>query len=248
MAATEPQDLVVPTPERVSFGYELAGLGSRFLAQIVDLLVLTCILAAEAALAVGGTILLGGSGTVAAAFLVAALLTFWGYFPVAEAVWSGQTLGKRALALRVVGDRGEPITVAQAVIRNLVRIVDFLPVYYAVGIVSIFFSSRAKRLGDFAAGTVVVRERGAVNLSTLLAAAEEPASGAASTPAWRPPGDPGLKRFVAAYSRQRPSLSEARRQQLAAAAEPALRAALPELVSAHGPLAALDQLADAEAG
>src|SRR5207245_10651733 len=99
--------------------------------------------------------------------LVGGFAIFWGYFIVSEAVWSGQTLGKRALRLRAVDARGGPITVSQALIRNLVRIVDFLPSYYLVGAIAIFVTHRNQRLGDLAAGTVVVRERQAVSLRDL---------------------------------------------------------------------------------
>src|SRR5258708_6200053 len=68
-------------------------------------------------------------------------------------MWAGQTVGKRLLRLRVLGDRGEPVTVTQVAIRNLLRLVDFLPVFYGVGIVTLFIQGGSKRLGDFAAGT-----------------------------------------------------------------------------------------------
>ena len=83
------------------------------------------------------------------------IFVLFGYFPVAELLTSGQTFGKRLVRLRVVGDRGEPITVSQAVIRNLVRIVDILPPMYGIGVVAVFAGGRGKRLGDYAAGTVV---------------------------------------------------------------------------------------------
>ncbi|TMD46097.1 MAG: hypothetical protein E6I86_13420 [Chloroflexi bacterium] len=237
-------DLVISTPERVAFQYEIAGIGSRFLAQILDSLVIMAILI---------EIILG--------FILLA-----GYFLVSEAVWNGQTLGKRAARLRVVGDHGEPVTLGQAAIRNLVRIVDFLPVFYAIGMLTLFINGRGKRLGDFAAGTLVVRDRERVSLYDLSSApagavaTPQPAASIWATPASTPATpltsstptgepaaiDPGLRRLVVAYAARREALPVARREALAQSAEPALRRALPDVVAIAGALAALDQLAERE--
>jgi len=83
----------------------------------------------------------------------------FGYFAGFEAWWNGQTPGKRTLQLRVIKDSGRPITVYDSVARNLLRIVDSLPGLYGIGIVTMLISSQNKRLGDYVAGTVVVRER-----------------------------------------------------------------------------------------
>ena len=120
-------DLVVATPEMVTFEYRLAGPGSRFLAQLIDApiqlgLLLLAFLAALGILRLGGN---GNFALIAGLFL--GFVAVWGYFPLCETVWSGKTLGKHVFGLRVVGDHGEPISVSQALIRNLVRIVDFLP-------------------------------------------------------------------------------------------------------------------------
>jgi uncharacterized RDD family membrane protein YckC len=255
-AQQQAEDLVVSTPERVSFTYDTATLGSRFLAQFLDLLVLG---GAAAALSAGFAVLLAAVPQLqtAAAWIVTAWLVVIfgaviGYFPVSEAVWSGKTLGKLVMRLRVVDARGGPVSVSQAIVRNLVRLVDFLPFYYAVGAVTMFINQRGQRLGDLAAGTVVVRERRAVSLAELILASQRtaaavPASGPAS-----PAGtggrrlEPALKRFVAAYAQRRWQLQPELRAQLAARAAEALRAAMPEMVAAHGPLAALERLADEE--
>ena len=84
---------------------------------------------------------------------------FYGYFALFEALWNGQTPGKRAIGLRVITLSGRPITVIDAILRNLVRIVDQIPGIYAVGIVVVFLSPKNQRLGDLAAGTVVVHEQ-----------------------------------------------------------------------------------------
>src|SRR2546421_10311273 len=187
-------DLIISTPERVAFQYEIAGIGSRFLAQIIDSLIITVILIAITILAAA----LGGvfsSGELA--ILVEVILGFIllaGYFLVSEAAWNGQTLGKRSARLRVVGDHGEPLTIAQAAIRNLVRIVGFLPFFYAIGMLTLFINGRGKRLGDFAAGTLVVRDRQRIGLYDLAgtpagaAPAPAPVSSIWSTPSTSPVG------------------------------------------------------------
>src|SRR5690242_9689657 len=150
-------DLVVATPERVSFDYQVAGLATRGIAQLLDLLILSLVLAgvyfAAVAVAAGGSDTLGYLIAVIGTFLVV-----FGYHWACEAFWSGQTVGKKAFRLRAVGDRGEPLTFAQAGIRNVVRIVDFLPYAYGVGLVVLFINGRGKRLGDLAAGTIVVKD------------------------------------------------------------------------------------------
>src|SRR5947208_13997711 len=106
-----------------------------------------------------------GADTVT--FLLALLGSFvviFGYFWACEAFWSGQTVGKKVFRLRAVGDRGEPMTFVQAGIRNVVRIVDFLPYAYGVGLVVLFVNGRGKRLGDLAAGTTVVKDSDSVAL------------------------------------------------------------------------------------
>ncbi|TLM73406.1 MAG: RDD family protein [Actinobacteria bacterium] len=161
------ETLKVETPESVAFDFELANVGSRGLAVLLDTLLLTLLIAAEAAAAAG--VLYLASRYAAASFravaawtgaatLVVAFLTAWGYFVFGEVVRGGRTPGKRALGLRVVRDDGSRVGFADSTIRNVLRIVDVLPGNYAVGIASVIVSSRRKRLGDMAAGTVVVRE------------------------------------------------------------------------------------------
>jgi uncharacterized RDD family membrane protein YckC len=243
-----PEDLVVATPEHVAFRFETAGLGSRFAAQLLDLAVLAGGLIALAVASTGVSAVLGTSTAGTLAFVVVGFLSFWAYWILLEALWSGRTLGKHAMRLRVIDARGGPASPGQAVIRNLLRIVDFLPWAYGLGTAVMFSTARSQRLGDLAAGTVVIRERGAVRLADLVAA---PAAAAPvpTAPAPVRPGprlEPGLRRFVVAYGQRRATLAPERRHQLAVSVEPALRAALPELVASSGPLAALDQLADRE--
>ena len=159
-------NLVIDTPEQIPLEFPLAGIGSRFLALALDTLIQT---AAGLALgAVALTIGIRGPKTpTRGAWTLAILVILWfllqfGYFALFEALWNGQTPGKRLTHLRVIQESGRSITVYDAVARNLLRIVDSMPVLYGVAIISALFSARSKRLGDYVAGTVVVREKTAV--------------------------------------------------------------------------------------
>lgn len=249
-------ELVVATPERVSFDYPVAGLGTRAIAQTLDLLIVTVILF-SAFFAAAGLGLAAGSGPIFFRLLVlGSFFLLFGYFWASEAIWSGQTVGKRVFRLRAIGDRGERLTFAQAGIRNVVRIVDFLPYGYGVGLVALFVNGKGKRLGDLAAGTIVVKDSDAVGLWQLAGAPPSPpAAGRPADPSIAPatPGeialrrlDPELRRFVSAYARRRPGLSMEVRAQLAYQMQPSLRAGAPDVFAQQGPLAALDHLADLE--
>src|SRR5437763_829483 len=160
------------TPEQIDLQYDLAGLGSRFMAMALDTLIQGVLIVALAAVFGLGAALLAGSlrdvvGRGAGIVLVVGvalvvLLVFalgWGYFIFFEMVWNGQTPGKRAAGIRVLTARGEPVTLVHALVRNLLRLVDALPSGYMIGIVAILVTPRSQRLGDLAAGTIVVRER-----------------------------------------------------------------------------------------
>ena len=94
-----------------------------------------------------------------ALLILAAFVLYYGYFAVFETMWSGQTPGKRAIGIRVIAASGRPLGAVDAILRNLLRIVDQMPGMYAVGLLAIFLTSRNQRLGDLAAGTVVVHDR-----------------------------------------------------------------------------------------
>jgi uncharacterized RDD family membrane protein YckC len=100
---------------------------------------------------------------VLAAVIILVFVLWTGYFALFEWMWNGQTPGKRILKLRVIREDGRPVTVWEAVARNLLRAFDMMPwvgvPFYSVGLISVFASSRDQRVGDFVAGTVVVRER-----------------------------------------------------------------------------------------
>jgi len=181
-------ELVVATPERVSFDYQVAGLGTRAIAQVLDLLIVTGLLAAL----LFGALALGSITENSVIFdlieIFGSFVIIFGYFWVSEALWSGQTLGKKAFRLRAVGDRGEPLTFMQAGVRNVVRIVDFLPYGYGVGLVVMFINGKGKRLGDLAAGTLVVKDSDHVWLWQLPGA--RPSDLRPNMPPPVPPGYP----------------------------------------------------------
>jgi uncharacterized RDD family membrane protein YckC len=161
----------VRTPESIAFNYELAGLGSRFLAlvidQVIQILLLLGVFYAVVAAALKLPTVHGAAGTQAekigeavaiAAIVVVIFTIFFGYFIVLETLWNGKTPGKWALSIRVVRDGGYPVDLGASVIRNLIRIGEFAFGYYALSAVSMVLSPENKRLGDYAAGTIVVRE------------------------------------------------------------------------------------------
>jgi uncharacterized RDD family membrane protein YckC len=150
----------VETPEHVRFRFRAAGPTRRAWAYLIDLLVraaiLLCfeivlVLATGHHLRVGQAVM--GGGTLIALFLIE-----WVYFVAFEAAWNGTTPGKRALRLRVVKVGGYPLTFMDAVLRNLLRTADFLPVGYLLGLVAMAWDGRFARLGDRVAGTMVVIE------------------------------------------------------------------------------------------
>lgn len=142
------------TPEGVTFDLRLAGLGSRFAAALIDLIIWVILLVIIGSQT--GDSFTGGFGTAIRTVLV--FLLVFGYFAVFEAVWRGRTPGKRLNGLRVVTEQGGPIDARRAAIRNLIRLVDWLPLAYVIGTVTIGTSSRSQRLGDVAAGTLVIVE------------------------------------------------------------------------------------------
>jgi uncharacterized RDD family membrane protein YckC len=181
-------DLVVATPERVSFDFQIAGLGTRAIAQIIDLLIVSLVEVAVLFVGFGAGSVANSVTVTVLVIIVLSFLNVFGYFWVSEALWSGQTIGKKVFRLRAVGDRGEPLTFMQAGIRNIVRIVDFLPYGYGVGMIVLFANGKGKRLGDLAAGTLVVKDSDNVRLWQL--AGDAPRTTSAGTPKEPPPALP----------------------------------------------------------
>jgi uncharacterized RDD family membrane protein YckC len=156
--------VTVSTPEGVDFELTLAGAGSRFVSALVDLAIQMALLAATA-IAVGP---IGGFGAAAAALI--SFVVVLGYDVLFEVFASGRTPGKRLNGMRVVRTGGEPVGFLTSAIRNVVRLVDFLPFAYLIGASAILLTRRNQRLGDLAAGTLVVRDRAAQRQSESLPA------------------------------------------------------------------------------
>jgi uncharacterized membrane protein SpoIIM required for sporulation/uncharacterized RDD family membrane protein YckC len=154
----------IETPEHVRLGFELAGIGSRFAAAVLDAAILFAVLVASlvglASLgAVTASEVVEALGVTAGILVVFALQ--WGYFFLCEAFFGGRTIGKKALGIRVIGAEGTPITREAAALRNLLRVIDVQPVGSSlIGLGLVALHPRAQRLGDIVAGTVVVRDRG----------------------------------------------------------------------------------------
>jgi uncharacterized RDD family membrane protein YckC len=168
-------ELNIDTPEQVELVYGVAGIGSRFVAILLDSLILfgiyivailALVLIFSGAAQFSGELgrKLGGEMDTAtkwvlALFILMNFLLLWGYFALFEALWHGQTPGKRLMKLRVIKDSGRQITFFESLARNLLRFVDYLPGMYLTGVITMLCNRRNKRLGDFAAGTIVVHER-----------------------------------------------------------------------------------------
>ncbi len=159
------QTVDVETPELVVLSYSVAGVGSRAMAGLTDLLI--CIVAMLVLAFLFGALGSGhlgirfdASASVGAALLVLAqFIIIWGYYVLFEGLMDGQTPGKRIHRLRVVRDGGYSVTFGVSAVRNIVRIVDMQPAFfYLVGIGSTLITKRGRRLGDLVAGTFVVRE------------------------------------------------------------------------------------------
>jgi uncharacterized RDD family membrane protein YckC len=160
--ALEGDQVRIETPEHVVFQYELAGLGSRIIAGLIDLMLIGLALLALLLIVIAFAGGLQGLGTWAIALgAVTAFFTLWGYPIFFEIFWRGQTPGKRSLSMRVIQEGGYALTPQVVIVRNLLRIVDFLPGGYFLGLLVMILNRRYKRVGDFVAGTIVIRDRSA---------------------------------------------------------------------------------------
>jgi uncharacterized RDD family membrane protein YckC len=161
--------LTIRTPEGVVFALPLASPVSRFLAWIVDWAVIAS-LASLLSLFAAGFSIIAGEAAQGVALLLYFVVSI-GYRIALESRWRGQTIGKRLLRLRVMDAQGLRLTFSQVCLRNLLRVVDMIPVLYFVGGVACVVSRRAQRLGDLAANTVVVRlpKVAVPNLDQLMA-------------------------------------------------------------------------------
>jgi uncharacterized RDD family membrane protein YckC len=143
------------TPEGVSLELVLAGLGSRFLARLLDTVIQGALIIALAV----GIFVSGSPGWLEAVSIVLMFLFVFAYDIAFETLNNGRTIGKLAAGIRVVGRMGEPVRFLASAVRNITRIVDFLPGLYLVGAISIVATEHDQRIGDLAAGTIVARDR-----------------------------------------------------------------------------------------
>lgn len=160
-------DLQIDTPEQITLELPLAGIGSRFLGIAIDtilqfLLYLAGVFAFAYSLDKFGLERyfswippsLGPALVILFIFCV-----YWGYFAFFEIIWKGQTPGKRLAKIRVIHQSGRPMNAYEAIGRNLMRAIDYLPTMYGVGIICMMLNAQHKRVGDYVAGTVVVHDR-----------------------------------------------------------------------------------------
>ncbi|MFL5894818.1 MAG: RDD family protein [Thermoleophilaceae bacterium] len=168
--------LTIDTPEGVGLEIPLAGLGSRFVASLADLMIKGALLTLVALVVVPLLKITGVAVLIAASFLI-----YVGYDILFELLNSGQTPGKRSAHIRVVRAPNRPIDAAASAIRNVLRVIDGLPFSYIPGTISILVTKRNQRLGDLAAGTLVVRERVAAKKTPWI---QQPAAASASAEGW----------------------------------------------------------------
>jgi uncharacterized RDD family membrane protein YckC len=204
------REILVATPENIEIEYELGGVGSRFLANLIDSVFQVLIIIGFVILfsLIGGLLELTNlvwanavvnfvKGIIGGISIILLSLIYWGYFIWFEIAWNGQTPGKRQLGLRVVRDGGYPVTPYSVITRNLLRVIDVMPLFTPIiVIVGLFYrpalpiaslaavsilqtcgfmlgTARYQRLGDFVAGTMVVKQR-APRVPTLEALAPPP--------------------------------------------------------------------------
>ena len=152
--------LSVETPEQIGISYSIAGIGSRFYAAFIDIALLIPLMFIGVYVTRRAQLDLDEKfgNWLEAITGIAIFALFWGYYMAFEITTNGQSPGKRALGLRVIKAHGYPISFSDSAIRNLVRIIDFLPFFYGAGLVAMLFNKNWQRLGDLAAGTLVVKD------------------------------------------------------------------------------------------
>ncbi len=165
--------LTVETPDHIELRFQLAGIGKRFLAYLIDRLIQFSLLfalfviialilfAADKVVTVANVLheskRVLGQWIIAVAIAVYGIISL-GYFILFEYMWSGSTPGKRLQNIRVIRKDGTPISFLEAAVRNILRAVDILGDVYPLGLIIMFIDSRNRRLGDLVAGTLVVSE------------------------------------------------------------------------------------------
>jgi uncharacterized RDD family membrane protein YckC len=152
----------IRTPENIELSYALAGPASRAAAYIIDLLIMSVVcqllinLLAEAIVLLFRGIAAESAVWVSAIMTLLAFASYNGYFILLEWLLNGQTPGKRLLHIRVIKQGGYALRFFDTLLRNLLRVVDFLPLFYGVGLTSILLTRDSQRVGDLLAGTLVV--------------------------------------------------------------------------------------------
>ncbi|MFK7800357.1 MAG: RDD family protein [Anaerolineae bacterium] len=163
--------LTIDTPENVRVDFEIAGIGTRFMATLIDVLWLTGVRVLISMVGAGlffAADLSDETGIIIASIgLLVFFIIGWGYYIFFEISWNGQTPGKRKMGIRTVKLNGLPISASEAIIRNLMRVVDTLPAWYAAGFVVMFLNAQARRLGDLAAGTLVIYDQTEISLNEI---------------------------------------------------------------------------------
>ncbi|MHB8879345.1 MAG: RDD family protein, partial [Myxococcaceae bacterium] len=163
MSLSASQDLEVATPERVALALPVAGIGYRSIAYLVDVAMLFVFWLVAYFLfsltAIDPLALVQGmSGLTTALVILGWFATQWLFWTVSEVFWNGQTPGKRLLRIRVVREDGGPVGFFESAVRNLCRVIDFVPVAYAAGLTTMLVTKQNRRLGDLLAGTLLIRE------------------------------------------------------------------------------------------
>jgi uncharacterized RDD family membrane protein YckC len=200
----------IPTPEGIELALRLAGPLPRAVAWLIDLILRIAVL-----LLLAWTLgMLGGFGW--GIIMILAFLLEW-LAPAAFEVWAdGSTPGKKAMGLMVLHDDGTPVDWPAALVRNLLRAVDFLPIGYAFGLTAMLINREFKRLGDIAAGTVVVYRASAHQPVPIPAAAAVPA---------QRPLDLSEQRAILDFAERCPTLTPERAREIAELAVPVSGAA-----------------------
>lgn len=179
--------VTIETPEHVELHFKLAGIGTRMIAFLIDRLIQLGVILALGILTILVMVMLqtiapwlapiAGLQKVAGQWILAAAILTYGvvfiaYFILFEYIWSGATPGKRTQEIRVIRADGRPISLFDSAVRNILRFFDLLMEVYPLGLVVMFIDSRNRRLGDLAAGTLVVEESSIKRLEDLDGSAE----------------------------------------------------------------------------
>jgi uncharacterized RDD family membrane protein YckC len=235
--------LTIDTPEGVPLELTLAGVGSRFTAALLDYIVQIVILVALAlVLSYGAGFSPGSSAVSTAVWVVGFFLVFWGYDVAFEVLNSGRTPGKAMNGLRVVLESGAPVTFVPSAIRNVLRIIDLIPGNYLVGVTAILVTKKNQRLGDLAAGTLVIRE-------SRKLPPNAPVSARVQAPAWDTSAvDRQELDAVAAFLARRNELEPGARMQIAAELAGRLRPKVGGAIAGSGDEIFLERLAVAKRG